>query len=242
MLKRNLYVVVAAVFAVVLSVRVHAQQPTPSLAVEQQRIHKAFEAERRAFSEAQQKATTDEERNQLKFPDRDKYAAQMLDATQKNIKDPAAIDALIWILGFGRQGSEPMTMALALLQKHFIESDRMDSVCEALEFDDSEASKALLKELVQKSPHPGVKGSAALTLGQLHAEADPQQAERYFADVEKYGTDKQKDSARGHLFQMKNLAVGKVAPEIEGEDVDGKKFKLSDYRGKVVLLSFWGDW
>jgi cytochrome oxidase Cu insertion factor (SCO1/SenC/PrrC family) len=39
-----------------------------------------------------------------------------------------------------------------------------------------------------------------------------------------------------------SLAIGKVAPEIEGEDVDGKRFKLSDYRGKVVVLDFWGDW
>jgi hypothetical protein len=36
--------------------------------------------------------------------------------------------------------------------------------------------------------------------------------------------------------------VGKPAPEIEGEDVDGARFKLSDYRGKVVMLDFWGHW
>lgn len=36
--------------------------------------------------------------------------------------------------------------------------------------------------------------------------------------------------------------VGDPAPEIEGEDIDGKRFKLSDYRGKVVLLDFWGNW
>jgi cytochrome oxidase Cu insertion factor (SCO1/SenC/PrrC family) len=39
-----------------------------------------------------------------------------------------------------------------------------------------------------------------------------------------------------------DLEIGKVAPDIEGEDIDGVPFKLSDYRGKVVVLDFWGDW
>jgi hypothetical protein len=38
------------------------------------------------------------------------------------------------------------------------------------------------------------------------------------------------------------LATGRQAPEIEGEDIDGVPFKLSDYRGKVVVLTFWGFW
>jgi hypothetical protein len=49
-------------------------------------------------------------------------------------------------------------------------------------------------------------------------------------------------SAEGDLFELRNLTVGKAAPDIEGEDVDGKKFKLSEYRGKVVVLDFWGHW
>ncbi len=36
--------------------------------------------------------------------------------------------------------------------------------------------------------------------------------------------------------------VGKQAPEVVGTDEDGKPFKLSDYRGKVVLLDFWAEW
>jgi len=44
------------------------------------------------------------------------------------------------------------------------------------------------------------------------------------------------------LFEIRNLAIGKTAPEIEGQDVDGVAFKLSDYRGKVVMLDFWGFW
>lgn len=49
-------------------------------------------------------------------------------------------------------------------------------------------------------------------------------------------------SAKGDLYEIQNLAIGKVAPDIEGEDLDGVSFKLSDYRGKVVVLDFWGNW
>jgi cytochrome oxidase Cu insertion factor (SCO1/SenC/PrrC family) len=38
------------------------------------------------------------------------------------------------------------------------------------------------------------------------------------------------------------LGKGQVAPEIVGIDADGQRFKLSDYRGKVVVLDFWATW
>ena len=44
------------------------------------------------------------------------------------------------------------------------------------------------------------------------------------------------------LYKVTHLVVGCEAPEIEGVDHDGKKFRLSEYRGKVVLLPFWGFW
>lgn len=48
--------------------------------------------------------------------------------------------------------------------------------------------------------------------------------------------------AAAALRSMIDLVVGKPAPEIEGVDLDKVPFKLSDYRGKVVLLDFWGNW
>lgn len=36
--------------------------------------------------------------------------------------------------------------------------------------------------------------------------------------------------------------VGEPAPATKAEDVDGKEFALADYRGKVVVLDFWGFW
>jgi hypothetical protein len=35
---------------------------------------------------------------------------------------------------------------------------------------------------------------------------------------------------------------GEIAPDISGTDMEEVAFKLSDYRGKVVMLDFWGDW
>jgi hypothetical protein len=48
--------------------------------------------------------------------------------------------------------------------------------------------------------------------------------------------------AKRELYDLRYLSVGKVAPATEGEDVEGQKLKLSDYRGKVTAIVFWGDW
>lgn len=50
------------------------------------------------------------------------------------------------------------------------------------------------------------------------------------------------DVAAGALFEAQHLSMGQSAPDIVGSDFDGREFKLSEYRGKVVLLSFWGSW
>jgi peroxiredoxin len=49
-------------------------------------------------------------------------------------------------------------------------------------------------------------------------------------------------AAENDLFELHELAIGKLAPDIQGEDINAVSFKLSDYRGKVVVLFFWGNW
>ena len=39
------------------------------------------------------------------------------------------------------------------------------------------------------------------------------------------------------------IAKGRPFPDFEATNTHtGERFKLSDYRGKVVFLDFWGDW
>jgi hypothetical protein len=66
-------------------------------------------------------------------------------------------------------------------------------------------------------------------------------AEKY-SDVPFRGKQTIGARAEGILFKKTRLKMGMVAPDIEAEDVDGVTFKLSDYRGKVVVIDFWGDW
>jgi hypothetical protein len=70
-------------------------------------------------------------------------------------------------------------------------------------------------------------------------EAAFEQAAEKYGDVKLPGGETVAGLAKAELFSIRNLSVGKEAPDIAGFDQDGRRFKLSDYRGKVVLLDFW---
>jgi hypothetical protein len=112
-----------------------------------------------------------------------------------------------------------------------------------------EKALALCAELFDKLALPESKAralSAQATIelgGKPPDAAMPAAARELFTRVAKEfpETDSGKRSA-GLLFRIENLAVGKTAPDFATQDVEGVAFKLSEYRGKVVVLDFWGFW
>jgi thiol-disulfide isomerase/thioredoxin len=48
--------------------------------------------------------------------------------------------------------------------------------------------------------------------------------------------------ANGELDEIEHFTVGAHAPDIVGRDLKGQPLKMSDYRGRIVVLSFWGSW
>jgi hypothetical protein len=69
-----------------------------------------------------------------------------------------------------------------------------------------------------------------------------ERAAKSYADVAEAGGSTVGERAAAGLFELRRLAVGKQAPDIVAEDQHGECFRLSDYRGKVVLLDFWSEY
>jgi peroxiredoxin len=47
------------------------------------------------------------------------------------------------------------------------------------------------------------------------------------------------EKAHTSLHDLEYLSIGAEAPRLMGKDFDGKPFDLADYRGRVVLVTFW---
>lgn len=75
-----------------------------------------------------------------------------------------------------------------------------------------------------------------------------EEARKYLVDVVNAATvtdNRVKQSAQMQLNRietLKKLRLGQPAIDFSATTADGKKIKLSDFRGKVVLLDFWATW
>lgn len=113
--------------------------------------------------------------------------------------------------------------------------------------------------LMDKSPHREVQGRACLLaaqvferdldlakqMGRSPSEAVRRQAIKYYrqaatqyGDVPYWRTSTIGEHAARALNELENLWIGAEAPDIVGQDLDAKPLKLSDLRGKIVILAF----
>ena len=258
--------------------------PKPGTPAEQ---YKALAAEYQKgmddYMKAAREAKTNEERVKAfqMRPNPEKFADRFLALAEKHPKDPAAVDALVWVVSHSGNAAKggARAKALATLVRDHVTSDKLAPVCDGLSRGFDKENLETLKAVLDKSPHANVKAAACMALGaqyqsraQLAGRLDNAQlakqveqvlgkdaleemkkkgeeglnkeAEALFERVVKEFPDAKdaRGNRLGPIAEAKLLGPGRPAPEIEGEDTDGKKFKLSDYKGKVVLLDFWGNW
>lgn len=176
---------------------------------------------------------------------------------EKDAKEPQAADLLAWVARSGYYLPIGQKATKDLVEK-YPDHGAIEQICQMLGYGNNPASQDLLRQILEKNSKSGVQAAAALALGKTlsgqadRAGNDQAKADKLAAEAEKYllvALDKlgssdavRKKAVQQELKALRTLRVGKVAPEIEAGDLDEKKFKLSDYRGKVVLLDFWGNW
>lgn len=104
-----------------------------------------------------------------------------------------------------------------------------------------------LRLVAKDSEVRAVRASALFELMQLLQESGSEEGEAEARSLvetltKEYGDTSYGMQARAASIRPEDLEPGKVAPDFIGKTIDGHEFKLSDYRGKVVLVDFYGFW
>ena len=120
-----------------------------------------------AFLEELQKAKTDDERNKIKREkswEPRRYISRFLEVGESASDDPAAADALIWVVKFGFDGPEFSRAIDRLVQNH-VEKRNVGDAASTLQSCLSPSAEKLLRAVIEKNPDPTFKGWACLALG-----------------------------------------------------------------------------
>ena len=194
-------------------------------------------------------------------------AGKVIAVAEGDPKDETGFDAAAFILqSAGRVGASgpDVEKALAIINEHHVTNAKVKGVLiPAMQM--GAAGEKLLKAVSEKATDKEAKGTALFLRGYVKAQAiDDEEDEAKLALMVKEATGLLEEAAKvspdtliGNSKQtigkfaaseieglkaVTSLGVGKAAPEVESVLLDGKKVKLSDYKGKVVLLDIWATW
>lgn len=104
-----------------------------------------------------------------------------------------------------------------------------------------EELRSVSKKFIQENPGSYVSLEALLAYGGPQPDAEIVEPLFSGLSAEVKGTALGKQFAE--LFAKgKATAIGSMAPEFTQNDTDGNPVKLSDFRGKYVLIDFWASW
>jgi hypothetical protein len=231
-------------------------------------LEEYLEADRRVVEAI--RATPDERkgaellrRQELRRTFADRFLALAHDLAGDPAASDAIVDGLTWVISQcpddprGRQAVE------RLLQGSIL-NERLSEACQRLDAEESPIAEPVFRAVLRRNPHASARAQASLALaralrrrservgparGELARAAGlAREAESLYEDaVAQYGQlhlgrETVAEVAEAELFELRRLGIGREAPEIEGPDLQGRPMALSDFRGKVVVLEFWGDW
>jgi len=164
--------------------------------------------------------------------------------------------ALLWMvsnlqdsgLGPREKNAERLRLYAELFEKH-AQADWIGGALAQLPKDRRDLAEritAYFRVVVEKNPSLELQAQALHLLHDELARSKEESDRKEAAGIldtlaEKY-SDTEYVKGVDELYRRLYLSPGKLAPDFDGKTIDGHAFKLSDYRGKVVLIDFYGFW
>ncbi|MEN9974430.1 MAG: hypothetical protein RLZZ282_436 [Verrucomicrobiota bacterium] len=232
-----------------------------------QRIEKKWQVTIDQWSLETRVATTPDARAKVwsARPDPTPFVKQMWETIGSSLNDEWSLEPAAWFLRIGSDlvttqpnGSSAPAFAKEIdairkaLESHHLKSLKLIPICMALAATHDPRSLAVLEKIQALNPDKKTQGVAALgaamilkTLGD-----DPQLMRKRLtclrvaiiqsSEVTLDGTTVAK-LAQDELYIIQFLTKGRVAPDLCGTDSAGLPLKLSDHKGKVIVLLFWSS-
>lgn len=171
------------------------------------------------------------------------YGPKFLEMAESSGKGKDGFGATVFALQIGgmSKNAQLTDKAIATFKKNHLDSpllagDAMSAIAGAL----GDKASPLMKEIMEKGATDEIKAAAVSSLLEAKEKAlvdatgdDKKKIEQEMADLRKVGVDK---------YKLKDLFIGAKLPDLKSEDLKGKEVKLSDYKGKVVVLDVWATW
>ena len=258
---------IAAAISLSIGLFLSFAQDTKNRSARLEAIKKRFDKQSAELRERALATTSPEEKKAIQAEVRELTlitAQKALELAKDDPKDAAAFDAAVYAIEKAGpyRGTKEIEDAATIIAEYHVGNPKVKDVLPAM----ANAGAAGLKffqAAAEKATDKDVKALALFFLGttetaKLDAEEDEKKVEAivvkatdYFQQAAKLAPEarlKETTLAKAVAEQMevldavKNLAVGKPVPDVESLGLDGKKVKLSDYKGKVVLFDIWATW
>lgn len=200
-------------------------------------------------------------------PEPEPFAREMWELIGPALTEEWTLDPAAWFLRMATSlvttqanGSTTPTFAKQTeairkaVESHHMESLKLIPMCMALASTQDPHALAVLEKIQAGHPDPVTQGVAALgsalilkTLGDNPELARKRltslrQAIIQSAEVDLGGGTTVAKLAKDELYIITHLVKGRIGPDLSGTDSAGRPLKLSDFKGKVVLLLFWSSY